>query len=211
MKTVKMIAVLSLVSGLSLMATADVAKSSGWVTDFEKVKGESVAVEQPILAFFTGSDWCGWCMKLKAEVLDKKEFKRFADANMVLFEADFPRRKKVTAAVKAQNEELAKKYGVRGFPSLYLLDAEGKVLGQTGYREGGAVSYVEHLTKMIEGAGYKVVEAAAREKPASAFEKLKAQQEQKKGEATAEKPSLTDAPILLESPKARLDVEPGKK
>jgi len=211
MKTAKIFALFGLVAGLSLAATADTAKSRGWLTDFEKAKAEAVAAEQPVLAFFTGSDWCGWCMKLKAEVLEKKEFKRFADANLVLFMADFPRRKNVPEEVKTQNAELAQKYGVRGYPSLYLLDAEGKVLGQTGYREGGAESYVEHLTKMIEAAGFKVVAAATKEKPASAFEALKAQQEKGKEEAAKETRSLDGAPIMLRSPKARIDIEPDDK
>jgi thioredoxin-related protein len=153
-----------------------VEKSKGWLDNFEKAKTEAAALKQPIFAFFTGSDWCGWCMKLRSEVLDKKDFEAFAEANLVLFEADFPRGKKLSDDVKKQNAELAAKYGVRGYPTVYLLDADGKVLGQTGYQEGGVEAYVKHLQEMLGKSGVKAEGQSGAAKPLSAFEKLKAQQ-----------------------------------
>jgi protein disulfide-isomerase len=150
-------------------------KTSGWIENFEQAKKESEAFKQPIFAFFTGSDWCGWCMKLKKEALDTKVFEKFAADNLILFEADFPNNKKLSDKVKKQNEELASKYGVRGYPTVFLLDAAGKKLGQTGYQEGGAEAYVKHLKGLLDQAGVKTTDKAETGKAPSAYEKMKAE------------------------------------
>lgn len=123
--------------------------SSGWLTNFVDAQTTSRQSGKPIFAFFTGSDWCGWCIKLHQEVLGTADFKEYASANMVLFEADFPRSKQLPVETTKQNEELAKQYNVRGFPTIYLLDADGKVLGQLGYAAGGGAAYVERLKQII--------------------------------------------------------------
>ncbi len=150
-------------------------KTKGWIDNFEQAQKEAEAFKQPIFAFFTGSDWCGWCVRLKKEALDTKEFEKFAADNLILFEADFPRAKKISDKVKKQNDELASKYGVRGYPTVFLLDAEGKQLGRTGYKAGGAEAYVKHLKEMLETAGVKTVEKPEAPKPLSAYEKMKAE------------------------------------
>ena len=150
-------------------------KTKGWIDNFEQAQKEAEAFKQPIFAFFTGSDWCGWCVRLKKEALDTKEFEKFAADNLILFEADFPRAKKISDKVKKQNDELASKYGVRGYPTVFLLDAEGKQLGRTGYKAGGAEAYVKHLKEVLETAGVKTVEKPEAAKPLSAYEKMKAE------------------------------------
>jgi len=150
-------------------------KSKGWMDDFAKATSEAAAFKQPVFALFTGSDWCPWCVKLEQEVFQEKAFKSFAEANLILFVADFPNGKKVSDKVKKQNQELKAKYGIRGFPSVLLLDAEGKVLAQTGYQAGGAEAYVKHVKELLEKAGVKTVAGAEAEKPLSAYEKMKAQ------------------------------------
>ncbi len=149
-------------------------KSKGFIEDFAAAKKESAAFSQPIFVFFTGSDWCGWCVKLRQEALDTKAFEKFAADNLILFEADFPRGKKQSGAVKKQNEELAARFGVRGYPTVLLLDAEGKELGRTGYRKGGADAYVAHLKELLAQAGVKTVEKPEAAQAASAYEKMKA-------------------------------------
>ena len=126
-----------------------------WLTDFNKAKKEAAEKNLPILADFSGSDWCGWCIKLDKEVFSQKEFKAFAKDRVVLFLADFPREKELAADVKAQNEQLRKAYGVEGFPTVLLLDAGGKVIARTGYRKGGAGAYVEHLKDLLKQPGNK--------------------------------------------------------
>ncbi len=122
----------------------------GWPTDFEKAKEEAAARNVPILADFSGSDWCGWCIRLDNEVFSKPEFKAYAKENVVLFLADFPNSKPQSAEIKAQNETLSKCYGIRGFPTVLLLDADGNVLGRTGYKAGGAATYVEHIKSLLK-------------------------------------------------------------
>jgi len=126
-----------------------------WLTDFNQAKKEAAEKKLPILADFSGSDWCGWCIKLDKEVFSQKEFKAFAKDRVVLFRADFPRAKELKAEIKAQNEQLSKTYGIKGFPTVLLLDADGKVIARTGYRRGGAGAYVEHLEKLLKQPGNK--------------------------------------------------------
>jgi protein disulfide-isomerase len=150
-------------------------KSKGWIDNFEQAQKEAETFKQPILAFFTGSDWCSWCVRLKKEALDTKAFEKFAADNLILFEADFPRSKKISDKIKKQNGELASKYGVRGYPTIFLLDAEGKQLGRTGYKEGGAEAYVKHLKELLETAGIKTEDKPEASKPLSGYEKMKAE------------------------------------
>ena len=79
-----------------------------------------------MLLFFTGSDWCGWCIRLQSEVLKTTEFNKWAKDNVVLVELDFPRRTAQTPEVKAQNNELQQVFGIQGFPTVYFTNAESK-------------------------------------------------------------------------------------
>ena len=139
------LAVLAATCSLSLAA-------DGWGEDFEAAKAAAAKDKKPILVDFTGSDWCGWCIKLDKEVFSKKEFKDYAKENLVLLSLDFPHEKRQSSKIKKQNEALEKKYGVQGYPTILLLDAEGNVIGKTGYQEGGAAKYVEHLKAILAKA-----------------------------------------------------------
>jgi thioredoxin-related protein len=122
-----------------------------WMHDFEAAKAKAVKEGKPIFINFTGTDWCGWCIKLEKEVFSKKAFQDYAKEHLVLVEVDFPKKKEQTAEVKAQNAKLDKEYGVEGYPTLYLLDAQGKKLTEDiGYREGGPEAYVEHLKSLLK-------------------------------------------------------------
>lgn len=143
-----------LVTILTMIVMANIygqEADSGWITDFEAAKKTAAEKKLPILADFSGSDWCGWCIKLEQEVFSQKEFKDFAKNNLVLFLADFPRKKQQNEKAKKQNADLSKKYAIEGFPTVLLMDAEGKVLARTGYERGGASAYVQHLKKLISG------------------------------------------------------------
>jgi len=150
-------------------------KTKGWTDDFEAANKEAAAFKQPIFAFFTGSDWCGWCMKLRSESLDTKAFEKFAADNLILLELDFPREKKISDKVKKQNAGLAAKYGISGYPTVFLLDAEGKELGKTGYQAGGGEAYVKHVKELLDKAGVKTTDKPAAGKALSPFEKMKAE------------------------------------
>ncbi len=112
---------------------AEAAKASIWTTDFDAALKEAAATKRLVLVDFTGSDWCGWCIKLDEEVFDKPEFKAAAPKKFVLVKLDFPQKKKLPAGERERNDALAKKYEVQGYPTILVLDGEGKVVGRTGY------------------------------------------------------------------------------
>jgi thioredoxin-related protein/tetratricopeptide (TPR) repeat protein len=121
-----------------------------WQTDFTAAKAEAKSQKKLLLVDFTGSDWCGWCIKLHKEVFDKDTFKEAAPKNFVLVELDFPHKKKLAPELKEQNDKLAKEYNVQGFPTVLLLDPEGKVVAKTGYKDGGPEKYVDSLASMVK-------------------------------------------------------------
>ncbi len=128
------------------------AAGDAWMTDFEAAREKALAEQKPILVDFTGSDWCGWCIKLDEEVFSQSAFQQYAAAELVLVEIDFPRNKTQSDELKAQNRALAEKYGVRGFPTILLLSPEGALIEKTGYRRGGAAGYIEHLQGILASA-----------------------------------------------------------
>ena len=125
------------------------ASGKQWMTDMDAAMKLSAKTGKPILADFSGSDWCGWCIKLDKEVFSKKIFKDFAKENLILVLLDFPSRKPITAKLKKQNGALAKKYRISGYPTVLLLDSKGKVIVKTGYRRGGPQKYVNFLKSKI--------------------------------------------------------------
>ena len=145
MKTTVLTMILS-----GFLAATCMAGGDSWLTDFEKAKKVAVEKKVPILADFSGSDWRGWCIKLDREVFSQEAFREYAKTNVVLFLADFPSKKKLPEKVTQQNKGLAEKYGIRGFPTVPLLDAEGQVLARTGYKSGGADAYVEHVRSLLK-------------------------------------------------------------
>ncbi len=108
----------------------------GWLSDFQQAKNKAAKQNRPILLLFTGSDWCGWCKKLKAEVLLTDAFKQFASKSLVLLYVDFPKSKFFPADQKARNQELKQRFlgNSGGFPTTVLLDKNGKEFGRfAGY------------------------------------------------------------------------------
>jgi thioredoxin-related protein len=137
----------------ALVIGGGVFAAEGWKTDFEDAKAEAKAKNKHILIDFSGSDWCHWCVKLDKEVFTQAAFKGYAKDNLILVLADFPSDKsKQSAEQRKQNEQLAKEFGVRGFPTVFILSPEGKVVGKTGYQAGGPEKYIEHIKGIIAGA-----------------------------------------------------------
>ncbi len=125
------------------------AGGEGWTSDFAAAKKEAVASKKDLLMDFTGSDWCGWCIKLKEEVFSKEAFKIGVKDKFVLVEVDFPKDKsKLSEATIKQNDELGKKYQIQGYPTILLCDADGKPFAATGYEKGGPEAYVKHLNEL---------------------------------------------------------------
>ncbi|RBN49148.1 thioredoxin family protein [Flavobacterium psychrolimnae] len=120
-----------------------------WETNVTKAIEVSKETKKPLLLFFTGSDWCGWCIRLQKEVLKTPEFAAWAKENVVLVELDYPRKAPQTEDIKKQNNELQMAFGIQGFPTIILANAttkEGKVnfegIGSTGYVAGGPSAWL---------------------------------------------------------------------
>ena len=135
---------------LALMAGSAFAKP-GWLTDFKQAQAEAKANNKLMLVDFTGSDWCGWCIKLDREVFSKPEFQEYATKHLVLMEVDFPKGKSQSAEQKAQNRDLAGQYAIQGFPTILVINAEGKKVGELGYMPGGVTALIAELNKLPKG------------------------------------------------------------
>lgn len=127
-----------------------------WMTNFEEASMKAKKEKKDLLLFFTGSDWCGWCHKLENEALDTTDFSDAVGDRFIFVVVDFPLRTPLDATLTAQNKELQRKFDVKGFPTVILLDENGALIGSTGYKPGGGNSYAEHLKKMVQDfKGYK--------------------------------------------------------
>ncbi|MXN92226.1 thioredoxin fold domain-containing protein [Flavobacterium sp. Sd200] len=134
------------------------AQELEWQTDITKAVALSEKTKKPLLMFFTGSDWCGWCMRLQKEVLKTPEFAKWAQENVVLVELDFPRRTPQSEELKSQNAQLNQFFQVRGYPTVWFAHgakgADGKIsfdaLGSTGYVAGGPAAWLDGANKILK-------------------------------------------------------------
>jgi uncharacterized protein YyaL (SSP411 family) len=123
-----------------------------WADSLPVALAQAKASQKPVLAVFSGSDWCKPCMQLKQEVFDRPEFAQFAQDKFVLARFDFPRSKKnaLSKEQTKQSEEAAAQLNKEGaFPAVVLLSPEGKVLARTGYRPGGVAAYDAYLSQLL--------------------------------------------------------------
>lgn len=135
---------IAVISALALYS----ASAGEWLTDLPKAQAEAKKDGKLVMLDFTGSDWCGWCIKLKEEVFDQKAFKDYADKNLVLVEVDFPRKKQLSAEQKKANNALQEKYKIQGYPTIIVLDGDGKKVGELGYTKGGPSAFIAKLEKL---------------------------------------------------------------
>jgi len=124
------------------------AAELNWLTDLPKAQAQAKAEKKLVLMDFTGSDWCGWCIKLKKEVFSQPEFAEYAGKDLVLVEVDFPRKKKQSAELKKANAALEQKYKIEGYPTIIVLDSDGQKVGELGYQPGGPKAFIEKLEKL---------------------------------------------------------------
>ncbi|PKP15620.1 MAG: thioredoxin family protein [Bacteroidetes bacterium HGW-Bacteroidetes-23] len=131
------------------------AQELTWHTDVNKAIEISSKTNKPMLLFFTGSDWCGWCIKLQKEVFFKPEFAEWAN-NVVLVELDFPRKTKLEPALAQQNAQMQQIFQVSGYPTIWLVTPQKigeqinlQQLGKTGYVGGGPLKWIEVANQFI--------------------------------------------------------------
>jgi thioredoxin-related protein len=153
MKKILVIALLTLTS-MSMQAQEELT----WHTDMSKATDISIKENKPMFLFFTGSDWCGWCIRLQKEVFKTPEFIKWAKENVVLVELDFPRRAAQDEAIKMQNAQLQQQLQVRGYPTVWFVSAtktaEAKInlnaLGSSGYVAGGPKVWIDGANQIIQ-------------------------------------------------------------
>ncbi|HPF11377.1 MAG TPA: thioredoxin family protein [Flavobacteriaceae bacterium] len=124
-----------------------------WQTNLDTAKSLAQQKQEPIILVFQGSDWCAPCIKLDREVWSSETFKNYAKEHYVMLQADFPKKKKnaLPETQQRQNQLLAEKYNKQGiFPFVVILDSEGKVLGETGYKKLTPQAYINHLNTFIK-------------------------------------------------------------
>lgn len=135
----------------SLAAPAFANTLEGWSTDLDKALADAKAAKKSVLVEFTGSDWCPPCIAMRKNVFSTKEFVQAASKNFILVELDFPKADKELAD---KNKPLAEKYKIEGFPTVILLDSEGKEFNRFFASEFPKTKeFLEHLDKSLEKKG----------------------------------------------------------
>lgn len=125
----------------------------GWIEDFEAAKQQAAKEGKFILMDFSGSDWCGWCRRMDEEVFSQNKFIKEVSKRYVLVMIDSPSDKSILSKLAlTQNAGLKAKYGIRGFPSVVIVDSAGEVVKRhSGYREGGPKGYLKYLEELMKG------------------------------------------------------------
>jgi protein disulfide-isomerase len=145
---------------LFFVATVSVKAQDGlkWYSEINQAIEASRQEQKPLFLFFTGSDWCGWCMKLQNEVFKTPEFTAWAKDHAILVDLDFPRRTPQSDALKSQNNQLQQTFAVQGYPTVFFVNAKKtekdkydlSSLGKTGYVAGGPDKWIECANAMIQ-------------------------------------------------------------
>jgi thioredoxin-related protein len=160
-----------------------------WLTDLPKAQAQAKAENKAVLINFTGSDWCGWCIRLRKEVFAKPDFEEYASQNLVLVEIDFPKRKELPDALKKANRALAGKFDVEGYPTLIVLGADGQKLGKLGYAPGGTKAFLSEMSKTIGKKAATGTPVQARESSGSTVPAPAAKTEAKNAKAAKPAPA----------------------
>lgn len=113
-----------LLLSISSVQAQEVKNGLTWYNDVEQAYEVSQKSHKPVFAFFTGSDWCGWCHRLQAKVFDKPGFKQWAKSNVVLLELDFPRHKQLPQKLIDQNNSLQQFFNVQGYPTIWVFNMQ---------------------------------------------------------------------------------------
>lgn len=129
--------------------------SISWITNYQDALAQSKTTGKPIVLFFTGSDWCGWCNKLEREVLSTPEFANLSGNKFIFVMLDFPLYKPQEPLLAASNKQIQEKFQVQGYPTLIIINSDQKKLGITGYRPGGPKLFADHLRQIVEDSPAK--------------------------------------------------------
>lgn len=148
------------------LCNAQDKKPDIWMTDFAAATAKAKAENKDLLIDFTGSDWCGWCIKLDAEVFSHDEFQQAAQKNFVLVKVDIRQDKSnMSKELIAQNDGLVFRFGISNFPTLLMMDSQTNVYDMLSYQKGGPGPFNEAMTaKRKKAQGFKASLAMAAKK-----------------------------------------------
>ncbi|OYU82167.1 MAG: thioredoxin family protein [Flavobacterium sp. BFFFF1] len=140
-----------------LFALAARSQDLKWYTDVKEASELSIKTKKPLMMFFTGSDWCGWCNKLQKEVFKTADFAKWANENVILVELDFPKRKQLEPELAKQNNDLGQMFAIRGYPTVWLVTPSKnneqfafERLGSIGYVYGGAQEWIKQTNVILK-------------------------------------------------------------
>jgi len=126
-----------------------------WMTDFRAALELAAASDREVFLFFTGSNWCSWCKRFEAEIIETPAFKAYAASKLIMVKLDFPRGVQQPEALVAQNKALSKRYRIDGYPTIVMLTSTGKFLANLGYQPGGPNPFLAALTELEQAAAAK--------------------------------------------------------
>jgi len=127
---------------LASYVSGDKDNEPQWLDSYEEAVQIAKQTGRPILADFTGSNWCGFCVKLKKEVFDTPSFKSWAAKNVVLLELDFPRPNLQADWIKKQNDQLRSRYEINSYPTILILNSDGGVIGKQGHSSQSGIANI---------------------------------------------------------------------
>lgn len=120
-----------------------------WMHNYDQALQMAARDRKPVILYFTGSDWCGWCKKMDQEVFSSPAFAEQVGHKFVFVEIDFPMNSKLPEEQARQNAQLKQRYGVTGYPTVVIVDSKGNFIGETGYRAGGGKAYAQWLEQFL--------------------------------------------------------------
>jgi thioredoxin-related protein len=142
--------------------------AASWLTDHGTATLRRAAENKPTLMLFTGSDWCPACQNLQSNVFSKPEFSSYADANLILLEIDFPKKRAVPIKERQARESLARSHRVASYPTMILLDTKGQEAIRINYGGATAKEFVTALDQYVRQiTPGRMARAAAGSQPAS--------------------------------------------
>ncbi|MCO6493650.1 MAG: thioredoxin family protein [Phaeodactylibacter sp.] len=160
MKKISTLLAFLLLAAFAIAQGKYTAENEGWLVDIDQAYALSQKTGKPIMANFTGSDWCGWCKKLTANVFSQPEFKKWANKNVILLELDFPRRKQIPDEIRQQNYSLQQAFQVRGYPTVWVFNLEKNKDGQYAIEALGQTGYTPTVQQFTSGVDQMIQRAA---------------------------------------------------
>lgn len=152
---------------VAVLLLSSAAHAGLWTDDYAQAVKRAQVEKKFLFLDFTGSDWCGWCKKLDKEVFSQKEFKAYAEANLVCVKLDFPQSFNLPGKTVKQNRELAQRHQVTGYPTIVVLSPNEELVDRSGYLPGGVDTYLKQLERVLVPARAKL--GAAPSAPSTAL------------------------------------------